>query len=68
MLYRQLSDSENHVKVSEEQKRRKKVKISAESIRDGGEWDFRSGSYWNTRGDYIICSLIACSIYNIHYT
>ena len=25
--------------------------MSAESIRDGGEWDFRSGgSHWNTDG------------------
>ena len=27
--------------------------MSAESIRDGGEWDFRSGgSHWNTDGEW----------------
>ena len=50
-ICRQLSDGENSGRVSEEQRR--KVKVSAESIRDGGEWDFRSGgSHWNTDGEW----------------
>ena len=44
---RQVSDGDDE--VLDDQKRRKKVKISAENLRDGGEWDFKSGgSYWNT--------------------
>ena len=51
-ICRQLSDGEDSGRVSEEQQRRK-VKVSAESIRDGGEWDFRSGgSHWNTDGEW----------------
>ena len=51
-ISRQLSDSEKNVRVIDDHKRRKKVKISTGNIRDGGEWDFRSGgSHWNSEGE-----------------
>ena len=41
--------SEGDEEVIDDQTRRKKVKISPENLRDGGEWDFKSGgSYWNS--------------------
>ena len=44
---RQISEEDDE--VLDDQKRRKKVKISTENLRDGGEWDFRSGgSHWNS--------------------
>ena len=46
---RQNSVSDGYDEVIEEEKRRKKVRISRENLRDGGEWDFKSGgSYWNS--------------------
>ena len=51
-ICRQLSDSEKTERVIEDHKRRKKVKISTENIRDGGEWDFRTGpSHWTAGGE-----------------
>ena len=44
---RQISDGDDE--VIDDQKRGKKVRISPENLRDGGEWDFKSGgSYWNS--------------------
>ena len=46
-FYRQTSDGDDE--VLDDQKRRKKVQIASENLRDGGEWDFRSGgSHWNS--------------------
>ena len=47
IFFRQISECDDE--VLDDQKKKKKVKISTENLRDGGEWDFKSGgSYWNS--------------------